>query len=333
MTSRVIRRGQLYALASMVIWSTNYILGRVLADAVSPVTISTFRAVVACIMMGAWLSLTRGWPRPTAGLIRPFLIAGFLGIFASQYLTYQALHWTFASTATILNAVSPIVSAVLAIAAGLAPFSRELFTGLAVSGLGAALLTVLGAPAGRGVSVDVGAVLIIASTVTWGLYNISVQRLGRTLPPLAVAEGAMLAGLPFLFTALAVEHPPHLLATVRAHMAALVFLAIGPSAIAYVCWNAAVRDLGVGQAMAFNNTLPLFGIVFGALALHEHVTAVQLLASVLIIGGILLAIRAQPAIPGEHPRTAPSPRPVLSGAAASQSEERDALSPNPSRRQ
>ncbi len=229
MTSRVIRRGQLYALASMVIWSTNYILGRLLADAVSPVTISTFRAVVACTMMGAWLSLTRGWPRLTPGLIRPFLVAGFLGIFASQYLTYQALHWTFASTATILNAVSPVVSAVLAIAAGLAPFSRELFTGLAVSGLGAALLTVLGAPAGRGVSVDLGAVLIIASTVTWGLYNISVQRLGRTLPPLAVAEGAMLAGLPFLFTALAVEHPPHLLATVRTHLAALVFLAIGPS--------------------------------------------------------------------------------------------------------
>jgi len=207
MTSRVIRRGQLYALAAMVIWSTNYILGRLLADAVSPVTISTFRAVVACTMMCAWLSLTRGWPRFTPGLIRPFLAAGFLGIFASQYLTYLALHWTLASTATILNAVSPIVSAVLAMAAGLAPFSRELFTGLAVSGLGATLLTVLGAPAGQGISVDLGAVLIIASTVTWGLYNISVQRLGRTLPPLAVAEGAMLAGLPFLFAALAVEHP------------------------------------------------------------------------------------------------------------------------------
>jgi drug/metabolite transporter (DMT)-like permease len=332
MTSRAIRRGQLYALAAMVIWSTNYILGRVLADAVSPVTISTFRAVVACIMMGAWLSLTRGWPRRTPGLIRPFLVAGFLGIFASQYLTYQALHWTFASTATILNAVSPIVSAVLAIAAGLAPFSRELFTGLAVSGLGAALLTVLGAPAGRGISIDLGAVLIIASTVTWGLYNIKVQRLGRILPPLAVAEGAMLAGLPFLFAALAVEHPPHLLGTIREHLAPLVFLAIGPSAIAYVCWNAAVRDLGVGQAMAFNNTLPLFGIVSGALVLHEHVTAVHLLASILIIGGIFLAIRAHPGMPAEHSRTAPSPRPMLSGAAAAPSEERDALSENPSRR-
>ncbi len=91
-----------------------------------------------------------------------------------------------------------------------------------------------------------------------------------------------------------------------------------------------MRDLGVGQAMAFNNTLPLFGIVFGALVLHEHVTAVQLLASALIISGILLAIRAHPAIPAGHLPTAR--RPVLSGAAASPSEERDALSPNPSRR-
>jgi drug/metabolite transporter (DMT)-like permease len=304
MASRALLRGQLYALASMVIWSSNYILGRLLRDAVTPATISTFRGVVACIMMGAWLTAVRGWPRLDRGLAVPFLTAGFLGIFASQYLTYLALHWTLASTATILNAASPIVSAAMAVAAGLTPYSGELFGGLAISGAGTVLITVLGASPGGGFSVDPGALLIIASTVTWGFYNLAVQRLGRLLPPLAVAEGAMLAGLPFLFAALAVEHPPHLLASVRAHLPALLWLALGPSAAAYVCWNIAVRDLGVGHAMAFNNTLPVFGIVLGAAVLGERVTTVEVLASALIIGGILLTMRSHPGVaareaPGE----------------------------------
>lgn len=318
MTSRLIRRGQVYALASMVIWSTNYILGRLLRDAVTPATISTVRAVVACTMMGAWLVASRAWPRPARGpvpaargLLGSFLLLGFLGIFASQYLTYLALHWTLASSATILNAASPIVSAALGVAAGLTPFSRGLFGGLAISGVGAALLALAGATEGGGIAVDPGAVLIIATMVTWGFYNLDVQRLSRTLPPLVIAEGAMLAGLPFLLGALALERPPHLLTTVRTHLPALLYLAIGPSAAAYVCWNAAVRDLGAGHAMAFNNTLPLFGMALGGLVLHEQITVAQVLASALIIGGILLTIRSQP--PGPAPDL-PGPPPLSRAA-------------------
>ena len=47
MTSRPLLRGQLYALAATVIWSSNYMIGRVLRDAVTPATIAAVRALVA----------------------------------------------------------------------------------------------------------------------------------------------------------------------------------------------------------------------------------------------------------------------------------------------
>jgi drug/metabolite transporter (DMT)-like permease len=297
MTSRALLRGQLYALAAMAIWSTNFMIGRVLRDSVTPATIGAIRALVAGVPLGAWLLITQGWPRPARPVLRELVVLGFLGIFASQYLTYLALHWSLATNAIILNAASPLVTAGLAVAARLFVFSRGLFLGLAISAVGAAIVTALGAGTGGELRMDPGALFVIASMVTWAFYNLGVQRMSPDLPALWITAGAMLAGFPFLLGAIAVEHPPHLVKTVRDHLPVLLYLAIGPSAIAYACWNAAVRDLGASYAMMFNNLLPIFGMLLGGLVLHERVTAVQVLASALIIAGIVIAYRSLPATP------------------------------------
>ncbi len=294
MSSRALLRGQLYAVAAMAIWSTNFMIGRLLRDSVTPATIAAARALVASVPLSVWLLATQGWPRPGRPVLRELIVLGFLGIFASQYLTYLALHWSLATNAVILNAASPLVTAGLAVAVGVFAFSRGLFLGLAISTVGAAVVTALGAGTGAELRVDPGALFIIASMVTWGFYNLGVQRLSADLPPLWLTAGPMLAGLPFLLGALALEHPAHLAATVRSHLPVLLYLAIGPSAVAYACWNAAVRDLGAGYAMMFNNLLPIFGMLLGGAVLHERLTIVQVLASGLIIAGIGIAYRSLP---------------------------------------
>lgn len=312
MISRALLRGQLYALAATSIWSTNYIIGRLLRDSVTPATISASRALIAGVPLAGWLLVTQGWPRPARPVLRQLAVLGFLGIFASQYLTYLALHWSLATNAIILNAASPLVTAGLAVAAGFFPFSRGLFVGLVISAIGAAAVTALGAGTGGHLEMDPGALFVIASMVTWGFYNLGVQQVSRDLAPLWITAGAMLAGFPFLLGAIALEHPPHLLYTVRAHLPILAYLAIGPSAIAYACWNAAVRDLGASYAMMFNNLLPIFGMLLGSLVLHERVTVVQILASGFIIAGIVIAYRALPSTPvparASGRRNARSPR-------------------------
>jgi drug/metabolite transporter (DMT)-like permease len=284
----------------MMIWSTNFIIGRALRDAVSPATIAAIRALVASVPLAVWLLATQGRPRLPRPVLRRLIGLGFLGIFASQYMTYLALHWSLATNAIILNAASPLVTAAFAVAAGLFVFSRGLFLGLAISAAGAAVVTALGAGTGAELRLDPGAVFVIASMVTWAFYNLGVQRLSSDLPPLWITAGAMAAGFPFLLGAIMVERPPHLAESIRAHLAVLLYLAIGPSAVAYACWNAAVRDLGASHAMMFNNLLPIFGMLLGGLVLHERVNAVQVLASGLIIAGIVVAYRAFPATP---PRT------------------------------
>ena len=289
---RIPRRGQFYALAAMAIWSTNFIIGRDLRDALTPGTIAAFRSLVAGVPMGIWILARHGWPREGRRLIGPMVGLGLLGIVTSQYLTYLALHWSLATNVIILNAASPLVTATIAVLIGAAPFSPGLFRGLVISVIGAFLVTGFGSTGGAHLEADPGALLVIATMVTWGFYNLGVQRMSLVLSPLVVTSGAMLAGFPFLVAAVAIEHPPHLVAAIGAHLPILVYLAIGPSAVAYACWSAAVRDLGADYAMLFNNLLPVFGMVLGAAVLHEPVTLVQIAASALIIAGILVAFRS-----------------------------------------
>jgi drug/metabolite transporter (DMT)-like permease len=301
-----------YALAAMAIWSTNFIIGRELRDALTPGTIAAFRALVAGVPMGLWILATQavshgrqGAPHPVKAIVRrqllvPMIGLGLLGIVASQYMTYLALHWSLATNVIILNAASPLVTATIAVLLGAAPFSPGLFRGLVISVAGGFLVTAFGAaPAARGLTgpfarlqADPGALLVIGTMVTWGFYNLGVQRLSLSLSPLVVTSGAMLAGSPFLVAIVAVEHPPHVWAAIARHLPVLLYLAIGPSAVAYACWSAAVRDIGADYAMLFNNLLPVFGMVLGGLVLHEPVTVIQVLSSGLIIAGILVAFRS-----------------------------------------
>jgi drug/metabolite transporter (DMT)-like permease len=182
----------------MAIWSTNFIIGRELRDALTPGTIAAFRALVAGVPMGVWILSTHEWPRAGHRLLGPMVGLGLLGIVASQYLTYLALHWSLATNVIILNAGSPLVTATIAILVGAAPFSPGLFKGLLISVAGAFLVTAFGASGGARLEADPGALLIIATMVTWGFYNLGVQRMSLTLSPLVVTSGAMLAGFPFL---------------------------------------------------------------------------------------------------------------------------------------
>jgi drug/metabolite transporter (DMT)-like permease len=242
--------------------------------------------------MGVWILATHGWPREARGQIGSMVGLGLLGIVTSQYMTYLALHWSLATNVIILNAASPLVTATIAVLVGAAPFSPGLFRGLAISVAGAFLVTAFGATGGARLEADPGALLVIATMVTWGFYNLGVQRMSLTLSPLVVTSGAMLAGSPFLIAVVAIEHPPHLWAAIGGHLPVLLYLAIGPSAVAYACWSAAVRDLGADYAMLYNNLLPVFGMVLGSLVLHEPVAFIQVASSALIIAGILVAFRS-----------------------------------------
>ena len=74
-------------------------------------------------------------------------------------------------------------------------------------------------------------------------------------------------------------------------LAALAFVAIGPSILAYRCWGLGVALGGPALAAFFANLTPLFAALLSALLLGETPRAYHAAAFVLIVAGIAVSAR------------------------------------------
>jgi drug/metabolite transporter (DMT)-like permease len=69
----------------------------------------------------------------------------------------------------------------------------------------------------------------------------------------------------------------------------LIYIAIGPSLIAYRCWGLGVSAVGPSLAAFFANLIPLFAAIMSAALLGEAPQIFHGVAFLLIVAGILIS--------------------------------------------
>jgi len=106
---------------------------------------------------------------------------------------------------------------------------------------------------------------------------------------LSLCRPAALAGALLTGTELPVPQP--------AELAALVYLAIVVTALAFVAWYAAVGALGAERAGLFAGLVPITALLSGALLGTAIVTPARLVGVVLVGAGIAAGLRARTAEP------------------------------------
>jgi drug/metabolite transporter (DMT)-like permease len=79
-------------------------------------------------------------------------------------------------------------------------------------------------------------------------------------------------------------------------LAALAYVSLGSSVVAYRCWGLGVAEGGPTLAAIFNNLTPLFAAVLSALLLGESPQAYHAAAFALIVAGIGVTVGRWPAV-------------------------------------
>ena len=67
------------------------------------------------------------------------------------------------------------------------------------------------------------------------------------------------------------------------------YLGLGASALCFVTWNLAVRVLGAVKTAAYIYILPVITLITSALVLHEHITVMTVIGTVLALAGLVLS--------------------------------------------
>ncbi len=228
-----------------------------------------------------------------------------IGVAFHQGLQVTGLEWTSASSMAWLVALNPAFTAILAWL-----FLSEVFGPLKVLGLTIALVGAI-AVVTRGVlSPDTlhlpsttGDMLALASALNWAVFSVASKPLLKRLPPKLMMAYVMLIGWLLVLPLWGAGQGWNEIGSLTAWgWAAIGFLGIFCSGLAYIFWYDALAEIDASQVAAFIYIEPLVTVVVAAIVLGEAFTPATFLGGLTILVGVYLVNR-----PAVRPRTSEVP--------------------------
>ncbi len=281
--------GHLTALVTVFIWGTTFISTKVLLRSFSPLEILFLRFLTGFLALWvacpARLKVTDRKQEPY------FAAAGLCGVTLYFLLENIALTYTLASNVGVIVSISPFLIALMAhFFLDGEKLRAQFFAGFAVALSGIFLISFNGSavlqlnPAGD--------VLSVLAAVTWAIYSVLTRKISRFgYNTIQTTRRAFFYGLVFMLpTLLILDFGPEaaqLLAPVN--FLNLLFLGLGASAMCFVTWGMAVRTLGAVKTGVYIYAVPVITVVTSALILHEKITGLAALGTVLTLAGLIIS--------------------------------------------
>ena len=276
------------------IWGGTFIAGRILAVAVPPAVGALLRFIVACMaLLAAAFLLERGLPRLDPRQLLPTVALGAPGVLAYNLLFLGALLRMPASRTSLIVVLNPavtIVAASLLFGERLRPLR---WAGVALALLGVWIVLTRGDPlAAVGDTLGAGEWMMFGAICAWAAYTLIGRSVLRGLTPLAATTWASLFGTAMLVPVAAPDLARvELSALTPQVLAAVAYLGLLGTGLAFVWYYRAVQVLGPSRTVIFNNLVPVFGAAFGVGLLGEPATASMLVGGAIALTGVMLVTR------------------------------------------
>ncbi|WP_119418264.1 DMT family transporter [Desertibaculum subflavum] len=282
-----------YALLTfaVLLWAGNWIVGRAVHESFPPAALNFWRWTAAVLilvpfalpgMFARRALLVRHW--------RYLALLGLSGITLFQTGVYVGLRSTPAVNAVLLNASFPLSMVLVSWAMTGERASMRQVGGMLVSALGVIVIMSGGEIDNlRRLEFHVGDLWILAALPFWAVYSVLLK---RRPPEFGGVELVFLTGVAALVTLLplyAVETallPPPVWSGTT--LAAIAYIAVGPSVLAFVCWNRGVALVGPNIAGLFVHLMPAFGTLLAVLFLGERFLLSHGIGIAVILAGVML---------------------------------------------
>jgi drug/metabolite transporter (DMT)-like permease len=276
-------------IASLLLWSGNWIVARAVRDEIAPgiATVGRLLMVLAILAPLCAANLKEKLASLTRRDWHMLAAMGFTAGGPHLGLQWLGLHYTTATSGILYLSTSPIFIMLMAIPLGERPRLRQ-WLGVLISFCGVFLIATRGAAAG--LSFNIGDLMALASMVMWAAYTILLRLRRDRLDTLESLTMMCAFGLVFMLPWLAWElvfNPK--LELNRNGLLAIAYAAIGSLLLAYAGWTYAVKRLGVVRAGVSLHLMPALGVLLSAIFLAEYPSWFHLAGIALILSGVALS--------------------------------------------
>ena len=257
--------------------------------------------LVLCLRPGStafsWRDLSR------AGLV------GLIGVFAYNFFFFWGISLAPAIDGSIIVPVlSPVLTTLVFLVTGREAASAVRVVGLVLGVTGAVVFFVGIDGAGNGLTASrlVGDLIYLFAAGCWAAYSIASKKMLSGMEPLRATTYATGVGaLALMLVAIpSVTHTDWSSVTATA-WANVVFLAIGPTAVAYLFYYRGLRSVSPVTATISMFAVPVFGTISSVLFLGESFTVIQTIGALITLVGALFAV-AHGRLSGPRRRKEPS---------------------------
>ena len=284
----------------VVVWAGNFIAAKVGLLYLPPMAMASFRVVLAgAVIIPVYFSCLRLSAFAEAAELRRrgfaardfwiFAYLGFFGVTVNQMCFTIGLHFTSVSHSAVIVGLSPIYILMLAVL-----FRLERATGHKVLGMLIALAGVAVLASENGISTHSasmeGDAITMAGSLGFAMYGVLGKRVAARYDTLTMTAFTHFAGA-LIVLPLAIREARALYLVGQRQLAwpawaAMLYMAVFSSALAYVFYFWLLRYLEASQLSAFTYLLPVLATTLGILWLGEKGSWSQVLGAVMSLGGV-----------------------------------------------
>lgn len=252
-------------LALGALWGASFLFIRVAVPSLGPLLLMELRVGLAAATLALCAAFVGRLPKLRVRW-KQFLFIGTVNAAIPFTLIAAAEIYLTASLAAILNSTTVMFTAVMAAVWMGDPLTTRKVVGIVLGIVGVAVLVGWDPVEVSGVVLlSVGAML--AASLSYGVGAVYVKRTFVGVPPLAMAIGQLTGGAVVLFPLAAAtvpeERPPAVVTL------SVLGLALLSTALAYLLYFRLITNVGPTSTVTVTLLVPVFGLIFGVLLLHE----------------------------------------------------------------
>ncbi|TXK84101.1 DMT family transporter [Paenibacillus sp. N3.4] len=276
------------ATSAILLWSTSFVGTKIAYNSFPPLTLGAARFIIASVILGAIMLARKEFVRPTPKDMGLMGLSGILGTTLYFALENIGLEMTTASSAALIVASYPAITALLEFV-----LFRVKISWLKVLGIVMAVVGVYQISGGsqRDSSDQLtGNLILILAGFVFAAYNFTTRKVVKNYSMVTVSFYQTIAGT-IAFIPLAIIERSRWQVPSTESLWMLLYLGIFCSVAAFMLYNYGLRNLSSGTAVALMNLVPLFGVLFSTLFLHEVLHLFDLIGGMIIIIGVILSVR------------------------------------------
>jgi len=282
--------GHLLAILTVSIWSSTFIVSKILLEELTPLQILLFRFVITVIF------LTILYPRfimPES--VKEELLFLLTGGCLALYFFFEnsALIHTYSSNVSLIVATIPLITALLsAVLYKTHNFNKKSIIGLIVAYLGVFMIVLNGQKL-AGIE-PIGDFFALMAAIMFAVYTLTMQRIQKSYHLIDMTRKVMFYGLVVLAVIILITRQTLWFDLMdKKLLISLLFLGIVASSLAFLMWNKAIQIVGSIATNQYIYLVPVITTILSAIIFKEKITLITLFGAALILFGLYFSENAQ----------------------------------------